>query len=104
STDSGKTFGKKVRVDEGKPFGRVDVVSRASGGAVVSWVERTAQGTQVRFREIAANGTAAAPANASGTSGVGSGACPRMVRSGDDIVIAWTDGSNPPQVRTVVLR
>ena len=104
STDSGKTFGKKIRVDEGKPFGRVDVVSRSSGAAVVSWVERTAQGTQVRIREIAANGTAAAPMNVSGTTGVGSGAFPRMVRSGDDIVVAWTDGSNSPQVRTAVVK
>ena len=104
STDSGKTFGKKIRIDEGRPFGRVDVVSRASGGAVVGWVERTAQGTQIRIREIAPNGAAAAPTSVSGMTGVGSGAFPRMVRSGDDIVVAWTDGSNSPQVRTAVVK
>ena len=104
SSDTGATFGKKVRIDEGKPLGRVDVVSRSSGGAVVSWVERGAKGNELRIREIAPNGTAAAPVNVSGTAGVGSGAFPRMVRSGDDIVIAWTDASRPPQVRTAIVK
>jgi len=104
SADSGKTFGKKIRIDDGNPLGRVDVVSRSSGAAVVSWVERTSQGAQVRMREIAANGTAAAPMNVSGTAGLGSGVFPRMVRSGDDIVVAWTDASKPPQIRTVMVK
>jgi hypothetical protein len=104
SSDAGATFGKKVRIDEGKPLGRVDVVSRSSGGAVVSWVERGAKGNELRIREVAANGTAAAPVNVSATSGVGSGAFPRMVRSGDDIVIAWTDASHPAQVRTAIVK
>ena len=104
SNDAGATFGKKIRIDEGKPLGRVDIVSRASGGAVASWVERGAKGSEVRIREIAGNGTAAAPISVSGNAGLGSGAFPRMVRSGDDIVIAWTDASNPPQVRTVVVK
>ena len=104
SADSAKTFGKKIRIDDGNPIGRVDVVSRSSGAAVVSWVERTSQGAQVRVREVAANGTAAAPLNVSGTAGLGSGVFPRMVRSGDDIVVAWTDASKPAQIRTVVVR
>ncbi len=104
SADSGKTFGKKIRIDDGNPLGRVDVVSRSSGAAVVSWVERTSQGAQVRMREVAANGTAAAPMNVSGTAGLGSGVFPRIVRSGDDIVVAWTDASKPAQIRTVVVR
>jgi hypothetical protein len=104
SSDGGATFGKKIRIDEGKPQGRVDIASRANGGAVVSWVERGAKGNELRIREIAANATAAAPVNASGTSGVGSGAFPRMVRSGEDIVVAWTDNSRPPQVRTAIVK
>jgi hypothetical protein len=104
SADSGKTFGRKIRIDDGKPVGRVDVVSFASGAAAVSWVERTAQGTHVHIKTIAPNGTTAAAINASGTTGLGSGAVPRMVRSGEDIVIAWTDASSPSQVRTAVVK
>ena len=104
SNDGGATFGKKIRIDDGKGQGRVDIASRATGGAVVSWVERGEKGNEVRIREIAPNATAAAPTNVSGMTGIGSGAFPRMVRSGDDIVIAWTDASHPPQVRTAVVK
>jgi hypothetical protein len=104
SNDGGATFGKKIRIDDGKAQGRVDIASRATGGAVVSWVERGEKGNEVRIREIAPNATAAAPTNVSGTTGIGSGAFPRMVRSGDDIVIAWTDASRPPQVRTAIVK
>ena len=104
STDGGATFGKKIRIDEGKPQGRVDIASRANGGAVVTWVERGAKGNEVRIREIAPAGTAAAPVNVSGTAGIGSGAFPRMVRSGEEMVLAWTDSSNPPQVRTAIVK
>ena len=103
SNDGGATFGKKIRIDDGKAQGRVDIASRSTGGAVVSWVERGEKGNEVRIREIAPNATAAAPTNVSGT-GVGSGAVPRMVRSGDDIVIAWTDASRPSQVRTAIVK
>jgi hypothetical protein len=104
SNDGGATFGKKIRIDDGKAQGRVDIASRATGGAVVSWVERGEKGNEVRIREIAPNATAAAPTNVSGMTGIGSGAFPRMVRSGDDIVIAWTDASRPPQVRTAIVK
>src|ERR1051326_448159 len=104
SNDGGATFGKKIRIDDGKAQGRVDIASRATGGAVVSWVERGEKGNEVRIREIAPNATAAAPTNVSGMTGIGSGAFPRMVRSGDDIDIAWTDASRPPQVRTAIVK
>ena len=104
SNDSGKTFGRKIRIDGGNPAGRVDVVSFASGDAVVSWIERTGQGSQLHLRRVASNGTAAAPMNVSGTAGARSGGFPRMVTSGDDIVVAWTDSAEPGNVRTVVVR
>jgi hypothetical protein len=104
STDAGKTFGKKIRVDGGNPAGRVDVVSLASGEAVVSWIERTGQGVQLQMRRFSANGTGAAPMNISGTAGARSGGVPRMVGAGDEIVIAWMDASDKSQIRTAVVK
>jgi hypothetical protein len=103
SADSGKTFGKKIQIDAGNPAGRVDVVSLPSGEAVVSWIERVAQGPQVHLRRVAANGTPSAPVNASATASVRSGGFPRIVLSGNEIVAAWTDSSEPSQVRTAVI-
>jgi hypothetical protein len=104
STDSGKTFGKKVRIDEGNPAGRVDVVSLPSGDAIASWIERTDKnGPQVHIRQVAANGTAAAPVNASGNLKAASGGFPKMALSGNDIVVAWTESSEPSRVHTSIV-
>jgi hypothetical protein len=104
STDSGKTFGKKVRIDEGNPAGRVEVLSLPSGDAIVSWIERTDKnGPQVHIRQVAANGTAAAPVNASGNLKAASSGFPKMALSGNDVVVAWTDSSEPSRVHTSVV-
>jgi len=79
------------------------VVSLPSGGALVSWVERNRQGVQLRARQIDANGIAGASVTVSGTAGVNSGGFPRMKRSGNEVVIAWTAAGDTPSVRTAVL-
>jgi hypothetical protein len=104
STDSGKTFGKKIQIDGGNPLGRVDVVSLPSGAAMVSWIEATDSGAQVQLRRIGADGVASSPIKVSGAFGALSGGLPRMQVSGNDIVIAWTDSAEPSQVRTAVVR
>src|SRR6185436_5204899 len=77
STESGKTFGKKIRVDAGNPAGRVEATSFASGDAAVSWIEHGSKGSELHVRRFAANGTAAAPINLSATGGVRSGGFPK---------------------------
>ena len=102
SADSGKTFGKKIRVDAGNPVGRVEVVSFPSGDAVVSWIERTGQGPRLHVRRFDANGVGSSPIDVS-KAGVRSGGFPKMVVSGNDIILAWTDSSEPSQVRIAVV-
>jgi len=104
STDGGKAFGKPVRIDGGNTSGRVDVVSLASGGAIVSWVERSpqAQSSQVYVRQIEANGTAGKPVAAS-SPGIQPGSVPRIEKSGNDIVVAWTKSGDSPSVHTAVV-
>jgi hypothetical protein len=103
SVDSGKSFGKKIRVDGGNPAGRTEVLSLASGDAVVSWIERTAQGPKLHVRRFDSNGVGAVPIDVSKAAGVASGGFPKMVVSGNDIVVAWTDTSEPSHVRTAVV-
>src|SRR5262249_44200392 len=104
SADSGKTFGKPVRVDDGKPSGHVDVVSLPSGGALVSWVERGDKGSEIRVRQIDADGTTHPALPVSAGSGTRSAGVPRMRRSGNETVIAWTDAGEPARVRTAVVK
>ncbi|HEY2383705.1 MAG TPA: sialidase family protein [Terriglobia bacterium] len=104
SSDGGKTFGPKIRIDEGNPAGRVEVLSPASGGAIVSWVERTqGNGPQLHLRQIDANGKVAAVVNVSAAARVASGGFPKMAASGKGIVVAWTDSGDPSRVHTTVV-
>jgi hypothetical protein len=105
SADGGKTFGKPIKVDGGNPSGRVDVVSLPSGAAVVSWVERGAQRSQVRLRQVEATGVALPPLVVSGTTtGVQPGSVPRIERSGNEFIVAWTASGDLPSVRTAIVK
>jgi hypothetical protein len=101
SADSGKTFGKKIRIDAGNPAGRVAVASLPSGDAIVSWVERASGGApELHIRQVAANGTPAAPVNVSGATRVSSSGFPKIAISNNQIVAAWTDSAEPSRVHT----
>ncbi|HET9218717.1 MAG TPA: exo-alpha-sialidase [Terriglobia bacterium] len=103
SADGGKTFGSPTQIDEGDPMGRVDVIALDSGGAVVTWIEHTSRGGEVRARQVSANGRAQ-DAVTVGKSSIGnSSGFPRVERSGESIVFAWTD-TDEHRIRTAVAR
>lgn len=101
STDGGATFGAPVRVDDGDPMGRVAALPPQRGGTLVSWLERTGSGAEVRVRRVepgrvgpAYTVTGAAAQRATGF--------PRMVRTGDRVVFAWTAPGEGGGVRTAL--
>lgn len=103
SDDAGATFGAPVRVDGGEPAGRVDVELLDGGEALVSWIERTgADAAEVRARRVGAEGTRGAPLVVASSSGERASGFPRMARSGDRVVFAWTAPGDPSAVRTAV--
>jgi hypothetical protein len=69
----------------------------------VSWIERTAQGPRLQIRRYGANGVAAAPIDVSKTAGVRSGGFPKMVVTGNELILAWTDTAEPSHIRSAVL-
>ena len=101
STDGGESFGPPVRVDDGAAMGRVDLLW-ADGHALVSWLERTDAGAQVRVRRAEPHGVGPALPIAGAAAERATG-FPRMIRSGDRVVFAWT-GSGDAGVRTAVAR
>ena len=91
SVDGGKQFAAPVRIDGGAPAGRVGITLDANGDAIVSWLERVPpQDAEVRVRRIARSGTMGAPFTVSRTSAARASGFPRIVRSGDALVAAWT--------------
>ena len=102
STDSGESFTTPVVVDDGNPVGRVDV-AMLSEQAVVTWIEHSDAGGQVRVKFVGADGSAQDSVVIAPTSiGTASG-FPRIERSGDSAIVAWTD-SGEKRVKTATVR
>ncbi len=103
SKDAGRTWGVPISIDDGRPIGRVDVSLLESGDAVVSWMEQVEDGAEVRIRSIDAQGNRSEALTIAASSTARSTGFPRMELSGDELVIAWRDSSDPPLVRTAVV-
>jgi len=91
SADGGETFSKPVSVDDGTPIGRVDVVMLSNEKILVSWMENTQDGSEIRGAIVTKSGKQGesfvlSKTNASRTSGF-----PILVKSGNRIILAWTD-------------
>lgn len=99
SQDSGETFGPPIRIDQGTPNGRVDLEFLGDDSLMISWLEHVGEGAEIRVRRVATDGQmdpylTIAPAVESPASGF-----PRMIRFGDDIILAWTEAAKTSRVR-----
>jgi hypothetical protein len=105
SHDAGATFSAPVRVDDGNPAGRVDVEFEVGGRALVTWIERVGgEGAEVRVRAIAPDGQRSPAMVVASSAAARTSGFPRMVRSGDEIVFAWTQPGDTSRVRLAVAR
>ena len=105
STDGGASFGAPVRVDGGSPTGRVDVELLDGGAALVSWIERLGgEAAEVRARVARRDGTLESPVVVSPSSGTRSSGFPRMARTTDGVIMAWTIPGTPSEVRVARVR
>lgn len=91
SENGGASFNEPVRVDNGAPAGRVDVTLVNGDEALVSWLERVDGAAEVRARRVTRAGQAGPPATITRTGDQRASGFPRMTRTGDRIVFAWTD-------------
>jgi len=91
SGDAGRTWGARIRIDDDTSLGHVDVEWLDDGSAVATWVEFADNRSQFRMRRIEPSGARSASVTISGTSRVSG--YPRVARSGNELVFAWTEGS-----------
>jgi len=105
SKDAGATFSAPVRVDDGQPAGRVDVEFDGDGRAMVTWLERVGQeGAEVRLRAIAPDGVRGDVMVVANSAAARSSGFPRVVRSGDELIFAWTQPGDTARVRMASTR
>jgi hypothetical protein len=102
STNAGETFGAPIRIDDEGAVGRVDVELLADGAAAVSWIEFANQRSQFQIRRIERGGARSASVAIASIPGGRSSGYPRLARRGNELLFAWTETGNRPQVRTAV--
>jgi len=106
SEDAAATFGEPIRVDLGNPVGRVDAVLLADGSAFVTWIERggAEEDAGILTRRVHPDGRMSEAVTVEATSTARASGYPRMVKTGNDLVFAWTRVSPEKQVVTAVAR
>lgn len=104
STDAGATFAAPQRVDAGQPAGRVALTLLDDQEAAVTWLEEREGGAEIRFRRVTRDGGQGPAGVLVETSLARASGFPRMVRSGDQLLLAWTDADTPSRVHTAILR
>jgi hypothetical protein len=102
SSDAGSSFSRPVRVDLGNPIGRAATTLLGDGRALVVWLESGEKDVRVMARTAGRDGRTS-PATIVGTYAPGrGGGIPKLARSGDRVVVAWTELGQPARVRTAM--
>ena len=102
SSNSGEAFGPPIRIDDAGAVGRVDVELLADGSAAVTWIEFADQRSSFRIRRTERDGSRSTSVPVSAIASGRSSGYPRMARRGNELVFAWVDAGDTPQVRTAV--
>lgn len=97
SNDSGRTFGRPIRVDDEGALGRVDAELRDDGSAVVSWIEYANRVAQFRVRRIEPSGARSASVSVATISNDRTSGYPRIAVDANQLVMAWVE--NPGKGR-----
>ena len=102
SSNDGETFSAPIRADDVGAVGRVDVELLVDGSAAVTWIEFADQRSQFRIRRIERSGAKSASSTVAGIAAGRASGYPRLARHGDELLFAWTEAGERPQVRTAV--
>ncbi len=92
SPDSGADFSRAVVVSTGGAYGYTAIAIDDGGGAWVSWLERGGDNAKLLARYVAPNGTAG-PVTQVATGTRKNLGYPRLVRAGNETLIAWNTDS-----------
>lgn len=91
SRDAGRSFGEPIRLDDTTSVGHVGIETLPGGAAAASWVEFTGGRARLRVRRVDASGARSAAVEVAGAGEGHVGGHPRLARSGNEIVLAWTE-------------
>ena len=98
SEDGGETFGKPMQVNDSTSGGRVDLVLLDEQSALVSWME----GPAIKVARVFSNGKKESTTTVSKSSESRSSGFPQLTKSGNTVMMAWTDDKNKV-IKTAVI-
>lgn len=92
SQDAAQSFSAPIDVVNGNTRGRVGVAMLSDSDVAVSWLRKAADAShEVCVRRVSIDGQLGPVQVISHTGNVSAFSVPQIVRTGDDLVIAWTD-------------
>jgi hypothetical protein len=92
SRDAAQSFSAPIDVVEGSTLGRVGLAMLSDSQVAVSWLRKNAdESHEVCVRRVSVDGELGPVQVISHTDNVSVFSVPQIVRTGDDLVIAWTD-------------
>jgi len=92
SRDAAQSFSAPIDVVEGNTLGRVGLAMLSDSQVAVSWLRKNAdESHEVCVRRVSVDGELGPVQVISHTDSVSVFSVPQIVRTGDDLVIAWTD-------------
>lgn len=99
------SFSTPIKVNTQVPVGRVDVCSIDEKTAVVSWMEEDNEATYLKIRTIKTDGTRelGAPIIITKMNGSRSSGFPKMIKKGNQLIIAWTDTEDSSHIKTTLI-
>ena len=103
SSNGGATFGEPIRIDEGDPLGRVDVVMISEGQALVSWLEQKKESAAVKLVAVNHKGIIGEKFTITESKASRQSGFPRMVKTENQIILAWTHVGEKTNVKTAIL-
>ena len=103
SDDGGATFTKPVRIDDGNPLGRVDIVIWKKNKVLVSWMETMGEAADIRAVLVSPHGVVSDNITIAQSGSGRSSGFPVMVKTGKDVVFAWTKTDSLTQIKTAIL-
>lgn len=105
SADAGRTWGDAIRLDDASTLGHVDIELLDDGSAVATWMEFANGRSSFKMRRVEPSGAKSAPVEITSARITG---YPRVSRSGDELILAWTEsgdaGESPEQVKGAMVR
>ncbi len=95
SETSAESFSTPIDVVRAETLGRVGLAMLPDGDVIVSWLRKASiDSAEVCVRRVSANGDLGPVRVISPDDDVPRFSVPRMVRAGDDLILAWTRRTN----------